>query len=1001
MKSLVCWLLIFGFFYPLIVTSVLADPPQINGHRTRRPPINGHRFLPKPAINGHRLMVPQADITLTLTSTSRQIIAKYTAPSTSPCTVEVSESNTYSPLVPDVNTTLFSGSDQDNRTGGLGAGTTSRTFIAGTIQQPNGTVPVTAGDTKNYARSLQVNTTHYVRVTCGSHTGTGSIATKNPPLGKTWAEPVPITAAGAYGFPTIDATSRTQTTLDPQTGYKLVKMSITDDNNALSGTDSAEFTESGSEWIWSQTTVDDNAGNHYYLAQFNTLQGFTRIYSFNTANGTAHFLGHLAMPGGTLTGFSTTHYPGFVSANFNTGDATKTYSIINDDTGDSHVIRCALPASGNVYYATDRGAGLNASCTWTDLTASPTLAAQMLTFDAAFDKTKFAGYGNQWVQGHYLMFAANRGQQNSYAWVGAFDLNTNMVVALFPAYSRASTLSGNWRFCGYHTPQANLGSNLMSWESHDLVDSSGAGEGPYSTTLTASMDATQLTMQLASNTPSSPFADTTLYAFQAGDEVRIDENEIVILGAFISGTTWNILARGGQGFTAHTHSNGAPVRAGCRAHDQTDFTQASIASWDFINDPHGNDITGVFLSQINDGVNGHQGWANGRKIGSGWKGCAISDVLPCAPTLTFSNSPSFNGVTKNAGGNAWMMHAAPPHQSLASTAEKVWGMDFNLPYTDPDMSGYTLTNVTGTLFKYVNSGYTFDFKSLPIAGFVGTHRLLDISSATTGNQIVGTSGDNYKMCLVYKVNECRTGSALGEIYINAPSITTGSTCPVQLTGTSADDDKLCVFNVPAVGQDLQQIGIIANNSTFKYIRSLTQGLAPYKLVSTVNNGQATPDGLWAAWANDQLDGKRNVWLVKLPPFPSYDSIDRNTFMQTPITVGAVGGATEALIEFGYDTNLYPTSRAEVGVSAASNAPYFFASETFTAVSCSSGCTINIPVVPDHVAFYRIKWRDSGHSVVSTSAMQATVDSGSGGSPPPPTVQGTTINGIRISGMVMQ
>lgn len=945
MKRWVATLLICCWYYPLVVVAVLAGPVN--------------------------------DIVLTLTSTGRQIIIAYTAPSTSVCSVEVSESASYSPVVADVDTTLFSGSDQDNRTGALGAGTTSRIFIAGTIQQPNGLAPLVAGDATTHARVLRVNTTHYVRVTCGSHTGTGSIATKNPPVGKTWSEPIPMTAAGVYGLPTLNASSRSQTVLDTQTGFKLAKMSITDDNNALSGTDSAEFTESGSEWIWGQATVDDNLGNHYYPATFATKQGFTRLYDFNTATGTAHFLGHLVLSGGTLTGFSTNHYAGFVSSSLGP-DSTKNYSIFTNDSGDAQVIRCALPASANSYWGTDVGMGINASCTWSNLTSSTSLSDQLVAFDGTFDKTKFTAYGNQWVQGHYFMFAAARGAQNSYAWVGVFDLNTNAVVALFPAYSRSSTLSGNWRFCGYHTPQANLGSSIMSWESHDLVDSSGAGEGPYTTTLTASMDMTQLTMQLASNTPTSPFADTTLYAFQAGDEVRIDENEIVVLASFVSGTTWNLVARGGQGFTPHAHSNGATVRAGCTAHDPNDYTEASIAAWNFIADPHGNDTTGVNLQQINDGVNGHQGWANGRKIGSGWKGCAVSDVVPCAPTLTFTNSPAFNGVTKNAGGNAWMQHAAPPHQSLASTSEKQWGMDFNLPYNDPDMNGYVLTNVTGTLFKYTNSGYTFDFKSLPISGFVGTHRLLDISSPTTGNTIVGTSGDNYKMCLVYKVNECRTGSALGDIYINAPSITTGSICPIGIVGGGADDDKLCVFNVPAVGQDLQQIGVIANNSTFKYIRSITQGLAPYKLVSTVNNGQASPDGLWAAFAVDQIDGFRNVWLAQLTPYLAYDSIDRNTFQQTPITVTAVGGATEALVEFGYDTSFNCTGRNEVCVSASTDNPYFFASDSFTAVSCTSGCTINVPVIPDHCVYYRVKWRDSGHSVVQTGPTLAVVDNGSGG-----------------------
>src|SRR5689334_8062251 len=109
---------------------------------------------------------PTEDIALTLTATSRQIIVRYTAPDTSPCTVEVSESGTYSPVVDDVNGSLFTGANSDDRAGSVGAGTTTRAFVAGTIQQPNGTLSNLAGNGNRYSRTLQVGTTHYIRVTC-------------------------------------------------------------------------------------------------------------------------------------------------------------------------------------------------------------------------------------------------------------------------------------------------------------------------------------------------------------------------------------------------------------------------------------------------------------------------------------------------------------------------------------------------------------------------------------------------------------------------------------------------------------------------------------------------------------------------------------------------------------------------------------------------------------------------------------------------------------------
>ena len=73
----------------------------------------------------------------------------------SACVVEASESNTYSPLVNDVNTTLFTGSDSDaTRTDWLGQGTTSRTMVVGTVPIDNRVYDVLAADGYRYGRGL-------------------------------------------------------------------------------------------------------------------------------------------------------------------------------------------------------------------------------------------------------------------------------------------------------------------------------------------------------------------------------------------------------------------------------------------------------------------------------------------------------------------------------------------------------------------------------------------------------------------------------------------------------------------------------------------------------------------------------------------------------------------------------------------------------------------------------------------------------------------------------
>lgn len=105
------------------------------------------------------LLFPLSLQALAVTATSAvptQAALAYTAPSGAACTVEVSESNTYSPLVHDVDTTMFTGSNLDSRPGSLNAGT-ARVFVVGTrvvqdtiqvahatIQAPGGGILYTA-----------------------------------------------------------------------------------------------------------------------------------------------------------------------------------------------------------------------------------------------------------------------------------------------------------------------------------------------------------------------------------------------------------------------------------------------------------------------------------------------------------------------------------------------------------------------------------------------------------------------------------------------------------------------------------------------------------------------------------------------------------------------------------------------------------------------------------------------------------------------------------------
>ena len=82
---------------------------------------------------------PPVSVTVTGT-TATQAILSYTAPDSSACSVKVSTSGSYFPLVYDVDPSIFSGSNLDSRAGSISIGL-ARIFVAGTrtVQAASGT----------------------------------------------------------------------------------------------------------------------------------------------------------------------------------------------------------------------------------------------------------------------------------------------------------------------------------------------------------------------------------------------------------------------------------------------------------------------------------------------------------------------------------------------------------------------------------------------------------------------------------------------------------------------------------------------------------------------------------------------------------------------------------------------------------------------------------------------------------------------------------------------
>lgn len=189
--------------------------------------------------------------------TPTQAVIAYSAPSSAACTLEVSESASYTPLVHDVNAALFASSNADSRAGNVSIGR-SRTFVVGQRKSDK------AASSRWYSRALKADTVHYCRVTCGGDTATGTFRTANIPFGATRQDAFqPDTERlGQHRWPSTPKYG--EEVIDPHTGAALkdlTKKSWLYANSTAAGVFS---TASGTNWTSPSNALADDAAYATY-----------------------------------------------------------------------------------------------------------------------------------------------------------------------------------------------------------------------------------------------------------------------------------------------------------------------------------------------------------------------------------------------------------------------------------------------------------------------------------------------------------------------------------------------------------------------------------------------------------------------------------------------------------------------------------------------------------------------------------------------------------------
>ncbi len=483
-----------------------------------------------------------------------------------------------------------------------------------------------------------------------------------------------------------------------------------------------------------------------------------------------------------------------------------------------------------------------------------------------------------------------------------------------------------------------------------------------------------------------------------GDYMTFDYNEIMMLitktpGA-IAGTWVETFQRNiNQAQLGSTLANPTLVTY-CSA-NQTPSVARTGASWywNALADPHGMNADGTTIPPNGASQTDHEFWSNGNegttsqnvlegrcaggifacyttRVRSGFS--SFAQEVASGPTAVQTRDSSFSvgsvdvgfmqshptggGITPVSGRANFMFDGRPYYGGYASGSVRNFGDAPAIP-------------VSGQLYKLTaaqmpNLDLPFR-KWTPTGAFTGNLPLVDVSSPATGNVIPTDSSGAYTYCVAAAVNECRTGSAIGDVYVNAPYIRYPFCYIAAQNGNLSDEYDICISGSSAARDAVKQISMTEVDNLGTYQRVLTKFLRP-RVLSVFFTPYVFPDGKWLTYeANLVGDASVNKpeLIVKIPP-PATDSINRTGFESIDVTVPGSPGVSGAYIQFGYAENgpsdsFFCTTRAETciatGTPLNSLIPFHFQqteAASWSPVPCASGCVISIPAIPQRTLYYQ-------------------------------------------------
>lgn len=786
-----------------------------------------------------------------------------------------------------------------------------------------------------------------------------------------------------------------------------------------------EMPASGAWDFCSPSKVADSAGKQGFLCRVNTAAGYPTLWFIAPDDGDSRFLGVISVPynhstgGNNLDGNEGACLMGSALAREN---GNELYCVTRSNASPSQgllIFRgrylpegkpgCKQPAG---YQAIESGEACNIE--WELMTRPSeggTLLAKARAFDPEFDPARYPYTGLFASQGGALGFYAWAGQ-DSMAWSIWLDTKTFDVLSMQNYHTNSPC-----RFCAAHSFLEMGDDNYNAVVVKDFVGGTATNAGPYEVNVPAPLDAGDFRVcpadledrwkQLGAtgvrcalitvsgepcdlnpsdwektNRPACPWQQgaVTLQPIQPGDEA-IEGGERFLFLRKAAANQWIVMRNyqvpHGPSLKETTskavaHKAGWKLRMACSA-----ATDSGYAWVRFATDKHGTEI-------LRD---------NGLSRAEHGDVTSLGNVMSAYDSTTdrfgrfFWKSPIPNRVGtpaeekvlagKTFGGIS--VHEAPVfrdfiqthpswRQTAAAERERQWYLDGN-PFANQSGGNYHLwrqnaSPISGSLFKLNGLASPLERKILPVLAWSGRTQLEEISAPAS--RITGEEKDAWKYCVADFDKECVEGSRAGDVYLNIPSMLNDGYC-----GNAFYFHRPCFTSMVNHGIGISQYGVTNSGAPDRF---LTGHFQRYNATWTYSNAAALPDGSWALIGGSWLEGARNeLLLVKLPPYPDKDPVDRTQYVPVKVEVPRVAGATRARLRFGYSENgpadrYFCTSRKEACVTGGQ--PFAWAGEPQALEACANGCTLAAPAISGRVLHFVVDWFDESRNLVRTGGRGA-------------------------------